>query len=166
MVKIEDELNDGTELSKIAIVQVPSVIKRFIQVSTTDGSYAAVLLEDIIIENVSKLFHGYQVKHANPFRITRNADLTIHEEGARDLLIEIEKELKKRKWGAVSRLEVKSTEIKQNLLHYLLDELEICSDDVFKVEGPLDVTFLFSFIKTLEGRLQDCFMNPLFPNHR
>ncbi|MEK4485507.1 RNA degradosome polyphosphate kinase [Psychrobacillus sp. FSL H8-0484] len=163
LVKIEDDSNDGTELSKIAIVQVPSVLKRFIQVSTTDGSYAAVLLEDIIIENVSKLFHGYQVKHANPFRITRNADLTIHEEGARDLLIEIEKELKKRKWGAVSRLEVKSTEIKQNLLHYLLDELEICSDDVFKVEGPLDVTFLFSFIKTLEGRFTRLFYEPFIP---
>ena len=94
----DDKVN---EQNKIAIVQVPSVLKRFIQVSTKDGTFAAVLLEDVIIANISKLFHGYQVKHANPFRITRNADLTIHEEGARDLLIEIEKELKKRKWGAV-----------------------------------------------------------------
>lgn len=138
------------ESIKIAIVQVPSVLKRFIVVESSHNQHTVVLLEDVIIGNLHKLFTGYQVKHANPFRITRNADLTIHEEGARDLLIEIEKELKKRKWGAVSRLEVKSSEIKQKVLHYLLDELEITSDDVYKIDGPLDVTFLFSFTKFYE----------------
>lgn len=162
LVMIE-EGQEEIEQHKIAIVQVPSVLRRFIQVTTKDGSYAAVLLEDIIIENISKLFHGYQVKHANPFRITRNADLTIHEEGARDLLIEIEKELKKRKWGAVSRLEVKASEMKQKLLNYLLDELEISQQDVFKVEGPLDTTFLFSFISSFEGNYNQLFYEPFIP---
>lgn len=81
LVMIEDNQYDLVEQNKIAIVQVPSVLKRFIQVSTVDGSFVAVLLEDVIIEHISKLFHGYHVKHANPFRITRNADLTLHEEG-------------------------------------------------------------------------------------
>ncbi|WP_313890857.1 RNA degradosome polyphosphate kinase [Psychrobacillus sp.] len=163
LVMIEDERDKELDQSKIAIVQVPSVLKRFIQVSTKDGSYAAVLLEDVIIANIHKLFHGYQVKHSNPFRITRNADLTIHEEGARDLLIEIEKELKKRKWGAVSRLEVKTSEIKQKILHYLLDELEISLEDVYKIEGPLDPTFLFSFIKTFEGTYEHLFYEKFIP---
>ena len=145
-------IEDGAEEDalKIAIVQVPSVLKRFIVVETQKDNHTIVLLEDVIIGNLSKLFTGYTVKHANPFRITRNADLTIHEEGARDLLIEIEKELKKRKWGAVSRLEVKVSEIKQKVLHYLLDELEITEGDVYKIDGPLDVTFLFSFTKYFE----------------
>lgn len=163
LVMIEDENNISLEQSKFAIVQVPSVLNRFIQVTTKDGSFAAVLLEDVIIENIHKLFHGYHIKYANPFRITRNADLTIHEEGARDLLIEIEKELKKRKWGAVSRLEVKSTEIKQKILHYLLDELEISFEDVYKIEGPLDITFLFSFIKVFEGKYDDLFYQSFIP---
>ena len=163
LVMIEDNQDDIVEQNKIAIVQVPSVLKRFIQVSTEDESFVAVLLEDVIIEHVSKLFHGYHVKHANPFRITRNADLTLQEEGARDLLIEIEKELKKRKWGAVSRLEVKVSEIKPKLLNYLLDELEILPEDVYKVDGPLDVTFLFSFIKIFEGKYMNLFYEPFIP---
>lgn len=150
LAMVEETSADDDSL-KIAIVQVPSVLKRFIVVESLQHKHTIVLLEDVIIGNISKLFTGYQVKHANPFRITRNADLTIHEEGARDLLIEIEKELKKRKWGAVSRLEVKTSEIKQKVLHYLLDELEITDVDVYKIDGPLDVTFLFSFTKFFES---------------
>ncbi|TQR09079.1 RNA degradosome polyphosphate kinase [Psychrobacillus soli] len=163
MVEERNCCDQDNEQNKIAIVQVPSVLRRFIQVSTKDGSFAAVLLEDVIIANISKLFHGYNVKHANPFRITRNADLTIHEEGARDLLIEIEKELKKRKWGAVSRLEVKTSEIQQKVLSYLLEQLEIHRDDVYKVQGPLDITFLFSFIQFFEGNYNELFYEPYIP---
>lgn len=163
MVEDGDSSERINEQNKIAIVQVPSVLRRFIRVSTKDDTFAAVLLEDVIIANISKLFHGYEVKHANPFRITRNADLTIHEEGARDLLIEIEKELKKRKWGAVSRLEVKTSEIQQKVLNYLLEQLEIHRDDVYKIHGPLDITFLFSFIQFFEGNYNKLFYEPFIP---
>ncbi|MFJ5769686.1 RNA degradosome polyphosphate kinase [Psychrobacillus sp. NPDC093180] len=165
LVMVENESGKGkhNEQNKIAIVQVPSVLRRFIQVKTKDGTFAAVLLEDVIIANIAKLFHGYEVKHANPFRITRNADLTIHEEGARDLLIEIEKELKKRKWGAVSRLEVKTSQIQQRVLTYLLEQLEIHRDDVYKIHGPLDLTFLFSFIPFFEGNYNRLFYEPFIP---
>ncbi|SES08766.1 RNA degradosome polyphosphate kinase [Psychrobacillus sp. OK032] len=163
MVEEGSTSSKDNEQNKIAIVQVPSVLRRFIQVKTKDGTFAAVLLEDVIIANISKLFHGFEVKHANPFRITRNADLTIHEEGARDLLIEIEKELKKRKWGAVSRLEVKTSEIQQKVLNYLLEQLEIHRDDVYKIHGPLDITFLFSFIQFFEGNYNELFYEPFIP---
>ena len=65
-----------------------------------------VLLEDVISRFIDQLFKGYIIKSVTAFRITRNADLTIHEDEADDLLIEIEEELKKRKWGAPVRLEV------------------------------------------------------------
>ncbi|MCG3057068.1 hypothetical protein KZ287_33415, partial [Escherichia coli] len=68
-----------------------------------------VLLEEVIAHFIQQLFSGYEVTSVTQFRITRNADMTIHEEGARDLLKEIEKELKKRKWGAAVRLEVKAS---------------------------------------------------------
>src|SRR5690606_4796531 len=76
-----------------------------------------------------------------------------HEEGAQDLLVEIEKELKKRKWGFGSRLEVRDGEMNDDVLEYLLEEFEISESDVFKIDGPLDLTFLFSFVKKLsQGR--------------
>ena len=139
----EKEINE-----RVAIVQVPSVLTRMIKVPSKKGD-SFIYLEDLIIDQINTLFYGYKVKSVNAFRMTRNADLTIHEEGARDLLVEIEKELKKRKWGAASRLEVRATEINQEVLNYLLNELEIHKDDVFKLESPIDLTFLFAFIKEI-----------------
>ncbi len=65
-----------------------------------------ILLEEIIERNIDKLFLSYDVVCAHPYRIMRNADLTIDEDEAEDLLVEIQKQLKKRQWGEVIRLEV------------------------------------------------------------
>ncbi|KYG89320.1 RNA degradosome polyphosphate kinase [[Bacillus] sp. KCTC 13219] len=150
------ENNNDTELEhfdKVAIVQVPSVLERVIQVPSNNGETVYVLLEDVIMSQIDKLFYGYKVKSSQAFRLTRNADLTIHEEGAQDLLVEIEKELKKRKWGVGSRLEVRDGEMADDVLEYLLEEFEIEESDVFKIDGPLDLTFMFSFVKAIsEGR--------------
>jgi polyphosphate kinase len=134
-------------VEKMAIVQVPSVLPRFVNIPTNDGKTILIYLEDLIIQQINQLFFGYQVKSVSTFRMTRNADLTIHEEGARDLLVEIEKELKKRKWGAASRLEVRKNEIDPHVLQYLLNELEVHKNDVYEVNCPIDLTCLFSFVK-------------------
>ncbi len=144
-----EENNVYEDNEKVAIVQVPSVLERFIEVPSEDGEKVFVLLEDVITSQIDKLFYGYNVKSTQAFRLTRNADLTIHEEGAQDLLVEIEKELKKRKWGVGSRLEVRDGEISDEVLDYLLDEFEIEESDVFKIDGPLDLTFLFGFVKKI-----------------
>ena len=136
---------------KVAIVQVPSVLDRFIEVPSEEEEKVFVLLEDVIASHLDKLFSGYRVKSTQLFRLTRNADLTIHEEGAQDLLVEIEKELKKRKWGEGSRLEVRDGEISDEVLAYLLDEFEIGDSDVFKIDGPIDLTFLFAFVKVISS---------------
>lgn len=146
--KVLSEFNE-----KVAIIQVPSVLDRFIEVPAGPDQKVFVLLEDVITSHVDRLFYGYNVKSVQAFRLTRNADLTIHEEGAQDLLVEIEKELKKRKWGIGSRLEVRDGEMNDDVLEYLLEEFEISESDVFKIDGPLDLTFLFSFVKKLsQGR--------------
>lgn len=147
LVLLEQNEADSENHEKIAIVQVPSVLDRYIKVPSADGETVIVLLEDVIVAHIEKLFYGYSVKSAQAFRLTRNADLTIHEEGARDLLVEIEKELKKRKWGVGSRLEVREGEMSEEVLTYLLDEFEIEETDVFHINGPLDLTFMFSFVK-------------------
>src|SRR5690606_12440771 len=105
-VVLEDVEDQAEEGQKIAIVQVPSVLDRFVRLESKKGSYKLILLEDVISFFIRKLFHGFKVISTSVFRITRNADMTIHEEGARDLLKEIEEELRKRKWGAAVRLEI------------------------------------------------------------
>lgn len=102
-------------MDKVAIVQVPSVLNRFIKIPSKSKETLFVLLEDVISSNIDSLFLGYKVKSTQAFRLTRNADLTIHEEGAQDLLVEIEKELKKRKWGVGSRLEVRDGEMNDDV---------------------------------------------------
>lgn len=147
LVLLEQDESDLESRERVAIVQVPSVLDRYIKVPSEEGKTVVVLLEDVIVAHIEKLFYGYSVKSAQAFRLTRNADLTIHEEGARDLLVEIEKELKKRKWGVGSRLEVRVGEMNEEVLQYLLDEFEIEESDVFHIDGPLDLTFMFSFVK-------------------
>lgn len=84
---------------RLAIVQVPSMLTRYIEIATSDSTRLFILLEDVIAYFIEKLFKGYHVSSVSQFRITRNADMTIHEEDAQDLLKEIEEELQKRKWG-------------------------------------------------------------------
>ncbi|MFC0473500.1 RNA degradosome polyphosphate kinase [Halalkalibacter kiskunsagensis] len=129
---------------QLAIVQVPAVLNRFIKLPSEDGQCEQfILLENVISYFIGELFNGFVVKSVSPFRITRNADMTIHEEGARDLLREIEKELKKRKWGAAVRLEMQEGLMNQKVLNLLLDVLELHENDVYSFNGPLDLTFLF-----------------------
>ncbi|MGS2778605.1 RNA degradosome polyphosphate kinase [Robertmurraya sp. GLU-23] len=134
----------------LVIVQVPSVIDRLVEISPKSTARKFILLEEVISYFINKLFKGYQVKSVTPFRITRNADLTIHEDEAVDLLEEIEEELKKRKWGAAVRLEVQQQDSDINLIQFLSKELEIHSKDVYAVQAPLDFTFLFSFCKIIQ----------------
>lgn len=126
-----------------ATVQVPSVLPRLIPVpSVEEGGKSFVLLEQIIEKNISKLFLNYHVVCAYPYRIMRNADLSIDEDEAEDLLKEIEKQLKKRQWGEVIRLEVED-KIDKRLLDFLREELRVESeDDIYKINGPIDLTYL------------------------
>ena len=108
----EDKLSrkDKAEEEELlfATVQVPSVLPRVVQIpSKKDGDTTVILLEEIIERNIDKLFLSYDVVCAHPYRIMRNADLTIDEDEAEDLLVEIQRQLKKRQWGEVFGLKWK-----------------------------------------------------------
>jgi len=148
-ILIEDRMETGELELKKAIVQVPSVLKRFVRINSENEQIQLILLEDLITYFIDKLFKGFKVVSVSLFRITRNADLTIHEEGARDLLKEIEEELKKRKWGAAVRLEIQKNQFDQRILDYLVEELEIHEKDVYEIDGPLDLSILFRFYKEM-----------------
>ena len=100
-----------------------------------------ILLEEIIERNIHTLFLNYNIVSAHPFRIMRNADFTLDEEEAVDLLEEIQKQLKKRQWGEVIRLEVEE-KVDRRLLKILKKELEVGNEDIYEISGPLDLTFL------------------------
>lgn len=125
---------------EFATVQVPSVLNRLVEIENA-SSRKIILLEEIIEKNIYKLFLNYEIVTAGPFRIMRNADLTIDEDEAADLLKEIEKQIKKRQWGEAIRLEIEA-EMEPRLLEILKRELEIEESDVYKIDGPLDLTFL------------------------
>ncbi|MCR5420273.1 MAG: RNA degradosome polyphosphate kinase [Lachnospiraceae bacterium] len=133
---------------EFATVQVPSGLPRIIKLPGKGGD-TVILLEEIIERNMEKLFANYDVICAYPFRIMRNADLTIEEDEAADLLKEIERQLKKRQWGEVIRLEV-ADDIDKKLMKVLLKELNCREEAVYKIQGPLDLTFLMKLC-SLEG---------------
>ncbi len=133
-----------------ATVQVPSVLPRIVTIpADEDNCTTIILLEQIIEKNIQKLFMNYKVLCATPFRVMRNADLTIDEDEAADLLVEIEKQLKKRQWGEAIRLEVEET-IDKRLLKTLRRELKIGEDAIYRINGPLDLTFLMK-VYGMEG---------------
>ena len=133
---------NGDEFLEFATVQVPSVLSRIVQIPSEKGQEKKViLLEEVIERNIHKLFLNYDIVCSAPFRIMRNADLTIEEDEAEDLLKEIEKQLKKRQWGQAIRLEVEDT-VDQRLLSIIEEELRITEEDIYKIDGPLDLTFL------------------------
>lgn len=139
-----------SEEMDLATVQVPGVLPRVVKIpSETEGKTAIILLEEIIEKNIDKLFLNYEVMCAHPYRIMRNADLTIDEEDAADLLKEIQKQLKKRQWGEVIRLEVEEN-MDKNLLKALSKEFAVEEDSIYKINGPLDLTFLMK-VNGLDG---------------
>ena len=132
----------GKEELMFATVQVPSVLPRVVQIPSKKAEDTTViLLEEIIERNIDKLFLSYDVVCAHPYRIMRNADLTIDEDEAEDLLVEIQKQLKKRQWGEVIRLEIED-KMDKRLLDILKMEFDIKEADIFAINGPLDLTML------------------------
>ena len=140
----------GEKVLDFATVQVPSVLPRVVTIPSEDKKKQAVIfLEEIIERNIGKLFLNNDVVCAHPYRIMRNADLSIDEDEAEDLLVEIQKQLKKRQWGEVIRLEVEE-KMDPKLLKVLKTEFEIKNDDIYMIPGPLDLTVLMK-IYGLDG---------------
>lgn len=133
----------------IATVQVPSVLPRIVELPSESGGKEIILLEEIIEKNLSRLFLNYEIVCAHPYRIMRNADLAIDEDDAADLLKEIEKQIKKRAWGEVIKLEIEA-DMDKRLLKELKKQLQVSDRVVYSINGPLDLTFLMK-VSGMEG---------------
>ena len=120
---------------RFARVKVPNLLPRF--VAMPDGR-RFVALEEIIAAHLAVLFPGMTLGSQHAFRVTRNADLTLEEDEADDLLEAVELELRRRRFGRAVRLEVDAT-VSAEILELLVRELDLDPEDVYRCAGPLDL---------------------------
>lgn len=166
LVQLEQKKEELT-----AIVPVPSLLDRYMTIDS-GLNRTIILTEDIIIHFIDALFTGYKIKYAYPFRITRNADFDIIEDSAADLLALIEDYVKSRKKGMAVRLEIDTRYIEHYTAeHYdfLQTILELDDRDIYLIDGPLDLTFLFSLADQIGEKHPDQLYKPfkahLNPNY-
>lgn len=127
-----------------AIVQVPTVLPRYVLLPGEDDKDEFILLEDVIQSHLESLFPGNRVLESGFFRVTRDAEMELNEDSAEDLLEQIENELKKRKMGDAVRLEINRA-MSSTVRQMLQESLDLTNEDVYSYDGPLDLTFLMSF---------------------
>jgi polyphosphate kinase len=127
----------GTDNELFARVKVPPSLPRFIEVSPQ----RFVPLEDVIAGHLDMLFPGMEVVQNHTFRVTRNEDLDVEEDDAENLLQALERELMRRRFGPPVRLEVE-TSIDPHVLKLLISELGVTENEVFRLNGPLDLRSL------------------------
>ncbi|RNC28643.1 MAG: Polyphosphate kinase [Candidatus Dichloromethanomonas elyunquensis] len=151
----------GTE-ECFAVVQVPSVLPRIMELPSNENGRLFIFLEDIIIAYIDTLFAGYSVKSVLPFCIIRNSDLDIDEEDTEDLLKEIERSVANRKWGSPVRLElIKDSD--KDLREFLVEMLDIIEEEIYEVTGYLDLTVWMNF-SSVDG-LENLKHQPLVPQN-
>ena len=124
---------------RFARVKVPDTLDRW--VPTREGSSRFVALEDLIATHLDMLFPGMELLEHHAFRVTRNADLTLNDEDADDLLIAVEMELRRRRFQGAVRLEVADS-MSQEVLDLLLRELDLTAEAVYRTRGPVDLSGL------------------------
>lgn len=143
--------NPKTKGEHFARVKVPPLLPRFVQVPDSDSRY--VPLEDVIGEFLGELFPGMEVVQHHTFRVTRNEDLEVDEEEGENLLIQLEKELLRRRFGPPVRLEV-AEDIDEKVLSLLQRELDIDTHDVYELPEPLDLRSLNAFYRIRRPELK------------
>ncbi len=129
----------GNEL--FARVKVPPLLPRFVEV----GPARFVPLEDVIAAHLDALFPGMEIQQTHTFRVTRNEDVEVEEDDAENLLLALERELIRRRFGPPVRLEVEES-IDPHVLELLIDELDVSETEVFRLPGPLDLTGLWAIV--------------------
>jgi polyphosphate kinase len=131
--------DDVTGEERSARVKVPNSLPRFLQANETQWC----MLEDLITSNLGRLFSGMTVGRADLFRVTRNADLTLEEDEADDLLVALEVELRRRRFGEALRVEIQSG-MSPEFLELLVDQLELDRSNVYVTDAPLGLHDLWT----------------------
>jgi len=145
--------------SRFARVKVPPLLPRFVVLP--DGQ-RFVPLEQVISAHLDALFPEMSLGAQVSFRVTRNADLTLAEGEADDLLAAVEMELRRRRFGKAVRLEVEAG-APADVRDLLVRELELGPEDVYEVDGPLDLSGLWALYTLERPDLHDEAWAPMTP---
>jgi polyphosphate kinase len=143
---------------RFARVKVPPILPRLVEVQPR----VYVPLEQVIAANLDALFAGVRVVEAHMFRVTRDADFDVEEDEAGDLLSAIEQELRRRRFGSAVRLEVEAG-MPPEMREFLLSGIGLGPDELFEVEGPLDLTCLWQIASLDIPELRDPPWTPVVP---
>lgn len=154
-VTVRDEFS-GAERS--ARVKVPNSLPRFVPAG--DGRWC--LLEDLIVAHVDRLFAGMTIGRADLFRVTRNADLTLEEDEADDLMVALEVELRRRRFGEALRVEIQRG-MSHEFLALLVDQLDIDPSNVYVTDAPLGLHDFWSLYAMDRPDLKGEGWSPLTP---
>jgi polyphosphate kinase len=155
-VVVRDPIADERRFAR---VKVPSLLPRFVVLP--DGE-RYVPLEQVIAAHLDELFPGMEIEQHHPFRVTRNADLTLEEEEADDLLAAVELELRRRRFGRAVRLEI-GAGMTDEIRQLLQRELDLGDDDVYVHSGPLDLGGLWAVYALDRADLKDGPYQSLIP---
>jgi polyphosphate kinase len=155
-VLLRDPLNDAEGFARVKVPK--EVLPRFLEI----GENTFIPLEAVIARHLEALFPGMEILHSSVFRVTRDADFTVSDE-ADDLLRAVEDELRRRRFGEVVRLEV-GADMRPDVRQSLVDWLEVEDEDVFDIDGMLDLGDLWE-LHEIEGhrKLRDPAFNPVIP---
>jgi polyphosphate kinase len=141
-------------------IKVPPVVPRLIPINKSELRFA--LVEEVIEANIHSLFPNMNLSQGHTFRVTRDADVEIRDDKAADLLVLIKESLRERRFGLPVRLEV-SASMPTEMVEYLTTSLKIEPDDVYKVEGLLDVPDLMEIYGINAPELKDKPLKSLLP---
>ena len=141
--------SEGKKKYDLAIIEIPTnILPRMINVATDEPQQGSmldctriVLAEDILEMYLDQIFAPNEIVTSGTFKIIRNGDLPSNVDEAEDLLKEIENKLKKRKWGEVIHLQY-SSKMDKRLLNRLKKELKVKSKDIYRIKGPIDLSFM------------------------
>jgi polyphosphate kinase len=150
------ELHDpGSSEHRFARVKVPEILPRFVAIGGKHDEVADFLLmEELIAENLRELFPGLEIRGCHPFRVTRDMDIDVLEDAAGDLLSAVDREVRRRRFGAAVRLEV-SPRLPPHIRQLLLDKLEIEDIDLYEFQAPLGLSCLFQLAGLNRSELHD-----------
>ena len=148
-VRLKGEPVDGVETQwQFAVIPIGKTLPRLIPMPS-DSGYAYVLLEDLILHSIDDFFPGREVVESVVFRTTRNADVELREDAAADLMVGMEEVLESRRQSREVRLEM-SSNASDIMVGFLSETMQLTSQDLYRIEGPLDLTYLFG-LHALEG---------------
>jgi polyphosphate kinase len=145
---------------RFARIKIPPQVPRLVPVKGAESKF--VLVEELVAANVGALFPRMHPGPCHTFRVTRDADVEIREDEANDLLRVMEQTLRKRRFGSPVRLEV-SNEMPRSMIDLLIKELELTDEDVYTIDGPLDITGFMSLYELNRPELKDKPFKPTIP---